>query len=341
MKKSCISLVLLLCIIALSLTSCGKEESSTTADLATETPSSQEQTTADPDVKEPILSLSGNPEEIITVTENSYYPGEQYVLYFEKGTKIPGDIALRVERTMKELETLFGLSYAKTKYVNPEPWRGEYFGGGFRGINEDHEKVDIIVISNREDGAIEWSDTGTSMLYDEDFDLSQGIYDTVFHELAHVLHLRQGPYLGQAFEEGVGLYAQYQISRKENYPSWTMIQYVDTEGYLPNYDTTALLADAEQEFRHVTTAPRSAEQLHYHYGIRFITFLTETYGEQIIAKISEVSRKYSYEDDDVDAMIRVIKEATEESVFEKFAAWLPEGWEKWCREYNTFMESFG
>ena len=291
--------------------------------------------------KEPCLTFSGKAEDTIEAAENSYYEGSNYVLYLKQGAKVPGNLPQVIERVMKEEEELFDLSYEKgTNCTDPRVWINQYYGGGYSGLNPENKKVNILVVPDPGTGEVQWSDTGSIMLFSEELFPDQP-FDTTYHELAHVLRLRQGPNLGQAMEEGVGLYAQDRISRLENFPTWSMIQYCDANGYQSPYDASKITADPEGEFRRVTLMERTAEQEFYQYGFRFVTFLMQTYGPDAVAKVTEVSKKYSFEEKDVDAIVRVIKEAFGEDVFTKFGEWLPAGWKAWCDDYCAYMKQFG
>ena len=263
------------------------------------------------------------------------------MLYLKQGAKVPGNLPQVIERVMKEEEELFNLSYEKgTNCTDPRVWINQYYGGGYSGLNPENKKVNILIVPDPGTGEVAWSDTGSVMLFSEELFPDQP-FDTTYHELAHVLRLRQGPNLGQAMEEGVGLYAQDRISRLENFPTWSMIQYCDANGYQSPYDASKITADPEGEFRRVTLMERTAEQEFYHYGFRFITFLMQTYGPDAVMKVTEVSKKYSFEEKDVDSIVRVIKETFGEDVFTKFGEWLPTGWKAWCDDYCAYMKQFG
>ena len=294
--------------------------------------------------KEPQVALSGNADEIIEIKECSYYEGDRYVLFFGKGVKIHGDIAKKIEQVMKDEEELFGLRYEKTEYLagcpNP-PWRSQELGCSFDGVNPDREKVDILIAHYEDDGAIEWSDVNTILLFDEDFEEETNGIKTIYHEMGHVLRLRQSSNLGNIIEEGIGLYAEDILCRKSNVANWDMIQYYDVDGYEVNFDTTEMKKDPEKVFREVNGAPRSAEQPEYAYGIRFVHFLFETYGSDVVKKLSDTALRYEFNYDDTAAIIRVLKEATSDDVFDRFAKWLPDGWENWCAEYKEYMKPYG
>ncbi len=148
-------------------------------------------------------------------------------------------------------------------------------------------------------------------------------------------------YNGNIIEEGIGLYAEDILCRKSNVANWDMIQYYDVDGYEVNFDTTEMKKDPEKVFREVNGAPRSAEQPEYAYGIRFVHFLFETYGSDVVKKLSDTALRYEFNYDDTAAILRVLKEATSDDVFDRFAKWLPDGWKNWCVEYKEYMKPYG
>ena len=200
------------------------ETEATEATEATTEATTAETTAPKVEPKEPKLELDGNKKTKITVKENSYYEGDRFVLYFQEGAKIKGDIAKTVERVMKEDEDVIGLSFDNYSHCTESTWRVDCFGGGgaFFGINEDMSKVNILIMKNPDNGTIEWAMPDCVYLFDTTFDrkYKDGGHDTLFHELAHALRLRNGVNLGDIFEEGVALYAQDRVSRKEKYADW-------------------------------------------------------------------------------------------------------------------------
>ena len=328
--------ILMLALGLCMMTACGTEKKN-----AEEGGTVQSVATTAAVVKEPLLTPSGNAGDMIEVKENSYYEGDRYVMYFHKGTKIPGDIVTRTEEIMQDLEKLYGMSFGDQGYRKPAAWRGEYFGGGYDHLNTDHKKLDILILPYMDDGEVEWADRGVIMLFDQDFYAEESGYKTVAHELSHLLRMDQSLQLGQIFEEGVGVYSEDRITRQMGYPNWDLIQYVNAHGYVEVYDASEIEKDAEKTFREVNVKPRSAEQAHYHYGIRLVTFLMETYGQDAVKKVSETARKYTFTPEDNDTIVKILKETFGEDVFTKFADWLPKGWEHWCDEYAEYMKAYG
>ena len=316
-----------------------------TADASEETETETSETTVKAKAKEPVIKFSGKAKDVFTLKADSYYEGDRFVIFAQKGAKLRGDVAKNVKTIMSDLEKLFNMSYKKTKYTFEDDWRDVYFGGSFKGINSDLEKVSIIILKDPKDGSIETAWGNETTLFDTDFDSVKGTYETVYHELAHVLRLRQGENLSSVLEEGVALYAQDKLSRKYKKADWEMIQYVNCYGYSTPYSDKNLKEDPEKEFIRAATSPRSSEQPEYQFGIRFVYFLTEEYGKDVIKKISETSRKYEFAENgtgtDIDTVLKVLKEATSEDVFTRFKKWVPGGWKKYCKGYLTYMKKFG
>jgi hypothetical protein len=218
-------------------------------------------------------------------------------------------------------------------------WRDYYFDGQFQGINKDCDKINIFVLNDPENGNIECATVNECILYDDDFTNTgdSGSEGTVYHELAHVLRLRQSPYLGDVMEEGVALYSEYELMKKHDYKDYSMIIYVD------DYANDKLLEKGildkpERAYWDISYDDDNVEQLDYQYGFRFVCFLYEEYGDDVIKNIGEVASKTKYDDYETDPsiLIEIIKKGTSEDVFERFGQWLPENWAEKsaeCRKY--------
>jgi len=339
----------LACVAGIMITGCGNSFSGTddsaedtSAVVTEESDASDHDIAPQASVSGPLLELSGSPADVIHVDEDSYYEAEKIFLFAAKGTVIRGDIADNITRIMNELESLYGLSYAYNEYASDSDWRDVYFNGAFQDINTDLAKPSILVIQDPCDGTVQCCLPNAVKLYDTDFAPEHTSFDAVFHELAHLLRLKQSGYLGSVMEEGAALYAQDQLSRMEHFPDWSMIQYVDYGGYASAYDDSAIISDPEGEFRASMNVEGNGEQRDYQYGFRFVTFLREEYGDDIIAEISTNARSRALDSNgsDVDAIVEVIKESTSEDVFVRFAEWLPSGWDSYCADYVEYIESF-
>ena len=320
-------------------------EITTDTEPETETTTTTAETTIKTKPKEPVIKFSGKAKNVFTLKADSYYEGDKFFIFAQKGATLRGDTAKNISTIMGDLEKLFNMSYKKTEFTHEDNWRDIYFGGSFKGINSDLSKISIIILKDPKDGSIETAWGNEATLFDTDFDSVKGTYETVYHELAHVLRLRQGKNLSSVIEEGVALYAQDKLSRKYKKADWEMIQYINCYGYSTPYSDKNLKEDPEKEFIRAATSPRSSEQPEYQFGVRFVYFLTEEYGNDVIKKISETSRKYEFAENgtgtDIDTVLKVLKEDTSEDVFTRFKKWVPGGWKKYCKDYLKYMKKFG
>lgn len=288
----------------------------------------------------PSITLSGDPDEIIEIQEDCFYEGERFFIFFQNGVKIRGDVAEHLDRIMYGLEDLLQLSYERDPVNSDINWRYLYFDNAFTDVNRDLAKVNILIIKNPGDGAIEWAGENVAVLFEEDVFDPEHDLETAYHELAHVLQLRQASPFGRVLAEGIAAYAEYQMCIRENRPAW------DTAGYLTDrrnpsiYDESLIYTDPVGTFMHDTEIDGGHNDWEYQYGIRFVTFLVETYGVEVFDKMCRISLEFTYEEARTDMIIRVIKEATSDDVFEQFAAWLPEGWERFGEEYEEYMKQF-
>ena len=294
----------------------------------------------DEEKKEQKIELSGNPDEVIVTDVNSYYESKRFFLFIEKGCKIHGDIAVKLEGIMDELEEMYSLSFTKRFFDGDTDWRDFYFDGGFQGINEDCEKINIIIIDDKNDGSIEWASNNIVMLFDDDLNPESQYTDVIYHELTHVLRLNQSQHMGDIFEEGLATNSQYRLSQKHNLEVWSIFIYTRDDAMIDPFDESVIIKDAEQAYRDIEAAERDIYQKEYQYGIRFVTFLIEEYGENVIKDICDIAEASNLQYGDTDMVISIIKQATSEDVFEKFSAWLPEGWDRFTNEYNDYMRQF-
>ncbi len=292
-------------------------------------------------VTEVSARFSGNAGDQVLMEDYGYLEGERYVLYLEKGTTLPGNLKNQVEEIMRIDEQILGLSFSVTDYVKNHHWREVFLGDAFQGIQASEDKVQIMIARDQGDGAVEWSDTNEIMLFDWDFDPEYSTREVIFHELAHVLRLRQSPHLGQVLEEGIGCYAQYHGSILSETPCWSCLQYMSLETVESRFDDSVIIQDPEAAFREYNVADRNAAQPEYQYGFRFVSFLMEEYGDDILQRLSATAAKYQYLETDNDKIIEIIKEATSEDVFERFAKWLPEGWKRISENIKDSLRKYG
>ena len=116
-------------------------------DAKDETETTTAETTVKKKPKEPVIKFSGKAKDVFTLKADSYYEGDKFVIFAQKGAKLRGDVPKNISKIMGDLEKLFNMSYKKTEFTFEDDWRDIYFGGSFQGINSDLSKVSIIIFS--------------------------------------------------------------------------------------------------------------------------------------------------------------------------------------------------
>ena len=241
---------------------------------------------------------------------------------------------------MGELEELLGMPYENDPMDSDVNWRYLYFDNAFDDVNRDLAKVNILILKDPENGYIEWAGENVAVLFDSHLFYPENGLESAYHELAHVLQLRQSNPLGRVLEEGIACYAEYQLCILEGKPAIGTAQFTRDDRQPHPYNDEEVCADPIAIFTQDTEVYSGCEQRNYQLGIRFVTFLVEEYGENVIHDICAISLQFDYENTRTDMMIRIVKDATSDDVFERFAEWLPEGWENFTKEYTMYMEQF-
>lgn len=290
--------------------------------------------------KWPSISLSGDPDEVIEIKEDCFYEDERFFLFFQKGVKIHGDLAGHIDRIMSELEELLHMSYERDPVNSDIDWRFLYFDNAFSDVNRDLGKLNILILKNPHDGRVEWAGENVAVLYEEDVFSPEYDLQAAYHEMAHALQLRQSGPFGRVLAEGIATYAEYKLAVLENRPAWDTAFFIRDERNPYPYDETRIYADPVGTYIYDTEVESGHANREYQYGIRFVTFLVETYGEDVIDRMCRISLQFDYEESRTDMIMRVIKDATSDDVFERFAKWLPEGWKKFGEEYVEYMRQF-
>ena len=359
MRKT-IPAVALMCAAMMITASCSKKAETETETSASAASTTVSETTSVPETSETSgttqatettettaapsefkISLSGKAADKTIVDKNSYYEGEDYVIYFEKDSTVYGDTASRIDSVMHDMEELYGMSYGNKEYAVNAEWKQLYGFGNLGQVNSSGDKIDIVICKDMSDGSIECCDSNAIFLFDSDFEPERDNYSILYHEFAHLLRLRQSPNLGKVLEEGIGSYTEDRMARSRGESAWDTIQYVSDDIHKIPYDDSVIVKDPEQEFRDNNIGDRADGQKEYQYGIRFIAFLVSEYGDGIVKTLSENACKYDYDSKDNDAIIKIIKESTSDDIFERFAKWLPKGWKAYSRDYFKYMEKKG
>lgn len=274
------------------------------------------------------IELSGNPEDTFTTTKECYVESDQVVIFLPAGATINGDIIQVTEKVMSDLTETTGLNFNKN--IQPDGYtdcKSEYYEEPlFEEVNKDNSKINIFVTHDSYPCTYE----NTAVVNVSDYDFEYMSYQTLYHELTHVLHFRNGVRLGSVMEEGYATYISYVSAMEHGIPAWNAIQY-----FMPAEDVvTPIIAGGKDSFQY----QMEVKDVNYHYGFRFVWYLTETYGEDIVYKMMvEAGRRgfspaitVGQEEESFNHNNELLKEIiisqTSETVFEDFASWDNANW---------------
>lgn len=350
-KTKTLLLLLLLCLLC---SACSKpqgansapEESSTSLNTQTSesVASSDKPEETAPAVKTPTrIEVSGNHGDVIITESDCYIEGDSVIIYLQKGLSVPGDILVLTEKVMVDLSEVSGLSFDKS-YAEESAMecRDMYYEEGlFAEINKDADKLNILVV-DLEPGYVEWASDHNAILDVENYEYNYNLYQTIYHELAHVLHHRNGVGLSSTLNEGYATYLAHKTLTAKDMADWNSVQH-----FFPMEFDEQLIQNGEEAFR----VEFDDRDLPYNYGFHMLLFLTENYGNDIFAKILAEATRQEYNagfdpnnkeeslKQDTLQMISIIKSQTSEDVFDQFWAWYSENWSKLANEYLAYTET--
>lgn len=279
------------------------------------------------------LTLSGNADDVYTMTKPEYVETDKFILFLDEGIQVNGNIVELIEKLMLMTEEESGLTLTNDIGFKPcynvfTP--GEFFGEGtFANIDPMNEKFHIFVVPYEKYGACGTS--GSIVLNQVDMDIEGGEGWTLVHEYTHALHYANGIDLSSKMTEGWATYICGQVTSKES-----DIPFNFNANYnYSNYDEEITRENAETIF---LTQPEDGWE-DYLYGYRFMTFLAEKYGKQVFidiltdATLDAGEWEYGYE---AEKVVPYIKANTSDDVFGEFGDWLEankERIEAWMNEY--------
>ncbi len=282
------------------------------------------------------ITLSGKSDDIFVAEADCYTENDEIVMYFQKGITIKGDMLEIANTVMNDLCENTGFHFNKN-YDSGEMYEfmDMYFAPGiFVEINSDELKINILVVNLGD--AVEWADGNNAILDQSDFDYDNGGYATLYHELSHVLQFRNGVNLGSMMDEGFAAYTENKTRLSHNIPAWTAAQY-----YFPAEFDESLISGGEETFSYMF----DESDANYQYGFRFITFLYETYGEDIYADILAEATKMNfssgYDENNKETsikansqqLLKIIKSVTTKNVLSDFIQWYNDNWAVLGQEY--------
>lgn len=290
------------------------------------------------------ITLSGNASDKFIADKYCYAESDKVVIYFEKGVEIRGDMLKTAEEVIADLENYTGLKFSKNYQGN------EYYAhtiellepemNRFKSVNPDLKKVNIYVVELG--NSIQYAEQTGIVVESSDFYREETFCQSLYHELTHLLHLRNGKSLGTVLNEGFAEHTTYEVLKKRKSAPWSIVQY-----YGSTYQLDPTLFDQKDAgFRYVIDKKTD----NYHYGYRFVTFIYQTYGPDVMNKIISDATASGFDDSYSDnpfieekneMMKKIIKRNTSEDVFEKFSVWVKNNWAKEEKEYYDYMQSVG
>ena len=293
------------------------------------------------------ITLSGNASDKFIADKYCYAESDKVVIYFEKGVEIRGDMLKTAEEAMTDLENYTGLKFSKN-------YQGNHFCADtiylfepdmkrFENVNPDFKKVNIYIVTLG--NSIQYTDQTGIVVESSDFYREETFCQVLYHELTHLLHLRNGNSIGTVLNEGFAEHTTYEVLKKRKSAPWSIIQYFGN-GY--QLDPT-LFDQKDAGFRYVF----DKKDDNYHYGFRFVTFIYQTYGPDVMNKIisdataSGFDVSYSggpdnrFSEAKNEELKKIIKRNTSEDVFEKFSVWVKNNWAEEEKEYYDYMQSVG
>lgn|GEM_PF-1054293 len=145
----------------------------------------------------------------------------------------------------------------------------------------------------------------------------------MFHELSHTIQLQTCGYLGvSSITEGFAVMNTMKMIKKSKLPALHDVFF--NESYLEN--ESQMLADPETFIMNVQGDDA------YSAGFRFVYYLEEKYGSDIMTKIfRKIGELYPYGGYSTDNLSGIIKNQTSENVFQDFAEWYERNREMFIR----------
>ena len=275
--------------------------------------------TSGAEVQAPLV-LSGNAEDEYVTTKQEYIESDEFILFLDTGMTVNGAIEEQIKTIVKLVEKEMGYKLINDSRFSLDKesdidWL--YGEGAFDGVDPNMEKFHIYAVP---DGGCTPLYASYSIILNQiDLNIPEGEGRTIVHEMTHAVQLTNGVDMGTTMNEGIATYLTGKICDKDEILTFS---FDATQNYLFEYRSIPITVDnSEQEF----LQDFGDTWDNYIYGYHFITYLCETYGEDIYLDIfAEATKRagnqaLSYTDS---LLTDLIKEMTAETVFTDFAKWV-------------------
>lgn len=266
------------------------------------------------------LSLSGNAEEKYVTTKQEYIESDDFILFLDAGMTVNGDIEEQIKTIIKLVEKEMGyhlINDSRFSLDRESDINWLYGEGAFDGVDPNMEKFHIYAVP---DGGCAPLYASYSVIINQiDLDITEGEGGVIAHELIHAVQMTNGVDMGTTMNEGIATYVSGQICDRDEILTFN---FDATNNYLYEYRSTPITVDnSEQEF----LQDYGDKWENYIYGYHFITYLCETYGEDIYLDIFAEATKRAGDEAVMytgSLLTDLIKEMTTKTVFTDFAEWI-------------------
>ena len=290
---------LIILILLFSIASCSHQNEEAPSSMPSELPYEPEEVSDDLPVEK--IVLTDNADITIPVfdlgkftvsDEAEVIERERFIIYIEEDVVYLKELPDFIEMAMNLMEEETGLSFYTEGYAP--------------------EKLKINVVKNSNPFATKSEITVEQMdmhIYD------RGYAFVFFHELSHVLQMRNGETDSMVFMEGYAKFNETKYTDMILKPN--IVRSFRLHSYFNRDDS--VFRDPEQCFRSF----KGHEA--YLYGVRIFTYIDEKYGYGKISEIIKImGERYKEEGASTDQLVQIIKSVTSEEFFSEFRSWYRE-----------------
>ncbi len=295
------------------------------------------------------IVLSGNPDDFFVTDEYAYIEGDDYLIYFDRDLKIPGNFVNIIEKIISGVREKTGLytdDYEDMYYYNDMQ---TYLGADYWKDIPTKNRIRINVVVDRDEiGWISCAFPSSAVcieyeLFDDElWNSIPGYrdnpwrrgehidYGPIGHELTHAITMRTVSVnaMGSILSEGIAQYVGREVD-KDIYETGMVGYYKSSYYDYLQADINVTPENAEDLFRNdyhdLAYMERGAE---YDYGMFFCEFLQEKFGDDFFIRIKDALLKCTFEEEyqentenNRNCRTEAIKEEFGDDVFVKFGEW--------------------
>ena len=279
------------------------------------------------------MSISGNASDHYETKKYEYLESDNIILFMDKGIKFDGNILIKYEEQLKEVEKLTGLKRTQKK-CNYETFCGtqQYVFGSipFDGVDYKDKKLHVYVHKTIHPHCfVVPNDYGYFLINDIDLDVNnnEDLCNAFIHESVHYLHSLNGPDFNSILNEGYAAYNEVRALKKYQNNNEEDRDFYDRFGYtLKKNEVT------EKNAEYLFTEKYKDTDRVYPYGFAFVTYLHETYGEKAFVNLFSMGKKMIKQEKKKNhstndflsgkGCAKLLKKKYSKTIFKDFAKWL-------------------